>query len=186
MKKISFLIAFVTITIISSSIINAEDSSTGISDANSTSIMDQYAEMQKSIVTDAFTNDPFFNSNTKAPKKTYNLDLTSGYPQMKYKKNPDNYTITFITPGMDKKDITLTLRNNALTVSGKSKLKSTVTNQSISYDDEIARQFSRSVSLPADSKLTDISSKYDNGVLVIIVPRDNKVDTESTKTISIE
>ena len=65
-------------------------------------------------------------------------------------------------------------------------IKSSANNQSMSYDEDIAKQFSRTVSLPADSKLTEISSKYDNGVLTIIVPRDNKVDAESTKTISIE
>ncbi len=168
------------------SFLNAEDSTTGLSDANSASIIDQYAEMQKSLVSGAFSNDPFFNNNAKTPKVNYNLDLTSGYPEMKYKKNPDNYTITFITPGMDRKNISLTLKNNTLTVSGKSNIKSSANNQSMSYDEDIAKQFSRTVSLPADSKLTEISSKYDNGVLTIIIPRDNKVDAESTKTISIE
>lgn len=185
MKRIFFMLTLITATALSSMIM-AEDAYTGLSDTNSPSIIDQYAEMQKSLVSDAFTNDPLFKNNTKAPKITYNLDLTSGYPQMKYKKNTNNYTITFITPGMDRKDISLTLKNNTLTVSGKSKLKSSLTDQSMSYDEDIVKQFSRTVSLPADSKLAEISSKYDNGVLTIIVPRDNKVDAENTKTISIE
>lgn len=183
MKKTLFTVIFALIILSS---LNAEDSFTGISDANSASIIDQYAEMQKSLVSNAFTNDPFFKNNTATKKITYNLDLSSGYPQMKYKKNPDNYTITFITPGMDKKDLSITLKNNTLNVSGKSNLKSSSADKLMNYDEEIPKQFSRSIPLPTDSKVSEITSKYDNGVLTIIVPRDNKVDTESTKAISID
>lgn len=186
MKRIFFVIVLITTTALSANI-NADDSFTGLSDANSASIIDQYAEMQKSLVSTAFTNDPFFKSNTTESKITFNTDLTSSsYPQMKYKKNPDNYTITFITPGMSRKDLSITLKNNTLNVSCKSNSKSSSNDQSMSYDEEIVKQFSKTVPLAADSKLSEISSRYDNGILTITVPRDSKVDAETTKPISIE
>ncbi len=186
MKKILLATVFIILTAVFSSILSAEDSTTNVSDANSASIIDQFAEMQKSLVSNAFTNDPFFKNNTEESKQSLNLGLTGGYPQMKYKKNPDNYTITFVTPGIKKKDLNITLKNNTLTVSGAPPTKSSSNTQSMSYDDDIAKKFSRTIPLPADSKLADISSKYDNGILTIIVPRDNKVDTENIMPITIE
>ncbi|HBM14891.1 MAG TPA: hypothetical protein DD381_00855 [Lentisphaeria bacterium] len=186
MKK-SF-IRIIAFTLIASSLtIYADDnSSLTSSDSNPDSIIDQFANMQKQIVTGEF-DEPFFKNNEPAPKLTFDTSSLndSTYPQMKYRKSSDSYNFVFVIPGFKRDNLSISVKNNTLIISGRTDYDSSSKSQTIELSEQIARKFTKTVPLPADSILSNITSKYSEGILTITVPRNPEVQLDTIHTIQI-
>jgi HSP20 family protein len=149
------------------------------------SIFEQYRQMQEDMVHQAF-NDPFFKRNSRPAPRACRMAFSNDYPQTKYIKTKEAYILTFITPGMSKENISVTLNNQTLTVSGKYNKKTEKKDNSSSCEEQVSRQFSQTINIPDDVITSKITSKYKNGVLTITLPKDTKKTEENTKTIKVE
>ena len=148
------------------------------------SIFEQYKQMQEDI--NQSFNDPFFKRTSRPAPGAYRMAFSDDYPQTKYKKTKEAYIFTFIIPGMSKENISVTLNNQTLTVSGKCDKKTEKKDSSSSCEEQITRQFSQAVNVPDDVITSKITSKYENGVLTVTLPKDTKKVAENTKTIKVE
>jgi HSP20 family protein len=79
-------------------------------------------------------------------------------------------------PGLEEKDINVTLDRNILTISGEKKEERDEENKEKKYALSERRfgSFSRSITLPEGVKTDEIKAKFKKGVLNIRVPRDKK------------
>lgn len=148
------------------------------------SVFEQYKQMQEDI--NQVFNDPFFKRTSHPAPGGYRMAFSNDYPQTKYKKTKEAYIFTFITPGMSKENISVTLNNQTLTVSGKYNKKTEKKDNSSNYEEQIAKQFSQAINVPDHVIISKITSKYENGVLTVTLPKDTKKAEENTKTIKVE
>jgi len=88
-------------------------------------------------------------------------------------------------PGVDEKDINISLEENLLTISGEKKSERTEENKDKRYlvSERSYGAFSRSIHLPDNIKATDVKAEFKKGVLTISIP---KKKVEEPKRIKID
>ena len=82
------------------------------------------------------------------------------------------YEIHMAVPGMSKEDFTIDLKDNTLTVSGERKLGQE--GKKFSLLETQYGAFKRQFVLPENVNAEKIEAKYDNGILELVVPKDEK------------
>jgi len=81
-------------------------------------------------------------------------------------------------PGMDEKDIDITLGNNVLTISGKKETEDTQEGKSYYRHERSYGSFRRSIELPDEVDEELIDATYQKGILKIVLPKsDQSVST---------
>jgi len=91
--------------------------------------------------------------------------------------------ITIEAPGVDEKDLKISVEDNVLTVSGEKKSETEKKEEAYRISERAYGAFSRSVLLPTGVNADKISATMKNGVLKITAPRDGQA---KAKTISIQ
>ena len=132
---------------------------------------------------DPFMNDPFdsFFSNMTVPQATPNLMRTD------IKENEGGYEIVIDLPGFDKENVAAELKEGVLKVSAKTSGESEENTGTYLRRERFSGQCSRQFYVGDDIEEGDIKAKFDNGTLLISVPK--KVEQpklEEARTISIE
>ena len=95
-------------------------------------------------------------------------------PEVNIYEDDNSYQIKVVMPGVDKKDISLSLDNNTLVIFGttsqENNEKLTRLRSEISFKD-----FKRRISLPKDSDRQSISANLINGILEIVIKKKQKI-----------
>lgn len=115
-------------------------------------------------------NDPYFAADDilfNAPMPGAN-DV---FGRMNVSDQKGAVEVTVEMPGMDKKDISIEVKDNILSIRGEKKEAEEVKNGDYFMQERQFGQFNRSVSLPDNIDINKISSSLKNGVLTIIVPK---------------
>ena len=86
-------------------------------------------------------------------------------------------------PGVEKKDIKLSLNENNLTVQGETKKDEESKKEEYYYRERVYGSYSRTISLPAEVDKDKIKAKFKNGILEIVMPKKPEV---KPKEITIE
>jgi HSP20 family protein len=94
------------------------------------------------------------------------------------------YVLEAELPGFDKKDISVELKNNYLTISASRDCEKEENEKNFKRRERCFGEFSRSF-YAKGVKQEDIKAKYDNGVLVVSLPKREKEEAPST-TIEIK
>ena len=122
---------------------------------------------------DSILDDDFFN-------------LESSLPAMNVKEHEDDFEIELASPGFDKKDFEITLKDDILEVSAQK------SNEEEEKDDEYTRKefnyrsFRRSLQLPKtidDSK--DVKATYKNGILKLHLLKKEEAKKRSKRKIEV-
>jgi HSP20 family protein len=92
-------------------------------------------------------------------------------PATDVRETDDELVITAEVPGVDEKDVEVTLTDDVLTIKGEKKAEHEQKNGDASYMERRYGAFSRSLRLPFAIKDGDIDAKYDKGVLSIRIPK---------------
>ena len=169
---------------------SSESALPSASQMNNTPFADQIQQMremqsQMNQSIRSSMNSPFFGHNPMSQSNFNKLNAqASGYPQTKYFIKGNAYVAELAIPGMDKKNIKIELKNNILTVSGKTQKseKNNSNSQQSSYS--YAKQFSQKIGVPHDADASKIKSNYKNGILTITIPK-TTVKNSGSKIIPI-
>jgi len=98
--------------------------------------------------------------------------------------NPeDEFVIKAEIPGVDKKDIDITIEDNVLTIKGEKKFEKEEKKENYLRAERFYGTFRRSFTLPASVDKDKIKAKLDKGVLTIEIP---KKEETKPKKISID
>lgn len=90
------------------------------------------------------------------------------------------YEIQFAVPGLSKDDFKIELNDNYLTVSGERKISSEKKEQNFHSIETQYGSFSRSFNLPENVDASKINAKYNNGILELSIPKDEKKALKQT------
>lgn len=91
--------------------------------------------------------------------------------------------VTMDVPGVDKKDIDITISDDELSVSAERKTETEVTEKDFHKRERTYKKFERMVKLPVGVKIEEAKAKLEDGVLEITLPKEVVV---SKKRINIE
>ncbi|MEM5773545.1 MAG: Hsp20/alpha crystallin family protein [Anaerolineaceae bacterium] len=84
-------------------------------------------------------------------------------------------------PGMDEKDIDISLRNNILTISGKRENEETEKEKSYYRHERSFGSFRRSIQLPEEVDDQRIEASYSKGILKVVLPKHEQSVTTRRK-----
>jgi HSP20 family protein len=77
-------------------------------------------------------------------------------------------------PGLNKEDFKIEINDNYLTVSGERKFSNEKKEKNFHSIETNYGSFSRSFTLPDNADGSNIAAKYNNGILELVIPKDEK------------
>ena len=101
-------------------------------------------------------------------------------PKVDIVENDKAYEVHVAVPGMNKDDFKIDLNDNFLTVSGERKFAKEKNENNFHSIETQYGTFSRSFSLPENADASQIDAKYNNGILEITIPKDEKKTLKTT------
>jgi HSP20 family protein len=110
------------------------------------------------------------------------VDSCDFMPRVNIRDTKDNVIMTFELPGMEKKDIKVTVKDDVLTVSGERRFQREEKENGWVRNEIASGSFSRSFTLPDTVNTDKISADYKNGLLEIKLP---KLEERKPKEIEV-
>ena len=120
--------------------------------------------------------DRFFNeSMSRAGGAAYSF-----VPKVDIVETEKAFELHLAVPGMNKEDFKIDVNDTYLTISGERKFTHEKSdNHFRSYETQYG-SFGRSFSLPEQVDANKISAKYNNGILEVVIPKDEKKTLKTT------
>ena len=131
--------------------------------------------------------DNFFSKDFFDWEANNNSPVNTTLPSVNIIEDNESFKVEMAAPGMNKKDFTVELNNETLTISSKKEMQDELkegdnyTRREFSY-----QSFVRSFHLPrtvVDS--SKIKAKYENGILRVVIPKKEEAKALPARQISI-
>ncbi|MCX7998888.1 MAG: Hsp20/alpha crystallin family protein [Leptospiraceae bacterium] len=107
------------------------------------------------------------------------------YPKFNISENEKEINLEVELPGLEEKDVEVSVDKGILTVKGEKKFQKEEKNENYHLVEHSYGSFQRSLQLPENANVNEITAKMKNGVMKITVPKDPKAET-SVKKIAIK
>ena len=120
-----------------------------------------------------------FDQNLSSP------GIGAGAPAINVAETNDAFEVTAELPGVDEKDIKVSLDDNQLVISGEKKAESTKEEKEWHIEERSYGSFYRSLSLPFEPEDGAVEAHFDKGVLHLTIKKPAKA-MKTTKTIDIK
>ena len=120
-----------------------------------------------------------YDQNSSSP------GIGAGAPAINVAETKDAFEVTAELPGVDEKDIKVTLDSNQLVISGEKKAESTKEEKDWHVEERSYGSFYRSMSLPFEPEDGAIDAHFDKGVLHLTIKKPAKA-TKVSRTINIK
>jgi HSP20 family protein len=95
-------------------------------------------------------------------------------PAVDIKEEDDKYVVRADVPGVDPKDIEVTLESDVLSISGKREEEKKEEREGYRRIERVSGHFCRRFTLPEAVNAEKITAKSDKGVLEVIIPKSEK------------
>jgi HSP20 family protein len=97
-------------------------------------------------------------------------------PSVQVTENGKAYTVTVELPGLDEKDVKVTVEDDMLTISGEKKLEHT--DEKTHFSERSYGSFTRSFTLPDDTDGSAIAATFAKGVLTLTIGKTAKAPAQ--------
>ncbi len=104
-------------------------------------------------------------------------------PAVDIVERENDFNIKLELPGVEKKDVKITVQNDILTIKGEKKQESEKKGENYHRVERSYGIFQRSFTLPSSVNSEKIDASYDNGVLTVSVP---KLEEAKPKEIEVK
>ncbi|MDR2010990.1 MAG: Hsp20/alpha crystallin family protein [Bacteroidales bacterium] len=112
---------------------------------------------------DVIFNNEGFENNFNFSKPLYNVG-----------ENSNDFIIEIAAPGFEKENFKIEINNDLLEIISEKELKDEKKENKYFYKGFSYENFKRSFSLPENVDKEKISANYENGILKVIIPKDEK------------
>lgn len=132
----------------------------------------------------AFSNlfDEFF---TRGLGDFVGADSIFTQPSVNVLETKDNFQIELAAPGLNKGDFEVKVDNGNLTISAKKEQKEETTEGRYARKEFNFASFTRSFQLPDTINANDINATYENGVLLVTLPKKEEAKVVAARTVEI-
>ena len=96
-------------------------------------------------------------------------------PAVDVKEDAERFVISADVPGVDPKDININMENGTLTISGEKQTESQQELENYKRVERTRGSFYRRFTLPESADAEKIGAKFNNGVLEIVIPKQERV-----------
>ncbi len=122
-------------------------------------------------------DDNFFNMDFPRPGNGW----MNKVPAANVKENENEYIIDLAVPGMSKEDFQINIEHGALCISSEKEQESEDKGEGYTRKEFNYSSFSRSFMLPESVNQENIAAKYENGVLVLTLPKKEEAKKDMAK-----
>jgi HSP20 family protein len=105
-----------------------------------------------------------------APGAAAGRNLADVRCKMNLAETKDGFEATVELPGLDEKDVEVSVTDGILTISGEKRFESEQKDKTFHFVERGYGSFSRSIALPATVKADDIKATMNRGVLTVSIP----------------
>lgn len=105
------------------------------------------------------------------------------YPSVDIKETPESIDVYAELPGLTKEDIKLSIRDNALQISGEKRRENDEEDATYHRVERVYGTFSRSLTLPAKVNVSKVQAVFKDGILHLELP---KAEEEKPRQIEIK
>ena len=130
------------------------------------------------VLSDVFQN--FFDNDSVDFFNRRGLD-----PAANILEHPDSFELDLAAPGLKKDDFKIHLENNVLTISSEVKDEKEEEEKNFTRKEFHYNSFSRSFTLPRSVDLEKIKADYENGILIVMLPKKDDARVDIKKEIKI-
>jgi len=102
------------------------------------------------------------------------------YPKINLTETETDIIIRADLPGFTKDNVEITIDNNILTIKGKTEY---VKEENVYFSERYSREFVRTIEIPKTVDSGNTKAKLHNGMLIVIMPKQEK---DLTKIIKVE
>ena len=113
---------------------------------------------------------PLFNGESSTAPENENV-TRAWAPRVDILENETAYQVTAELPGVKKEDVEITVENNLLTLKGERKFEKDVNKEQYHRIERAYGSFLRSFSLPNRVAQDQVQAKFENGLLLITIPK---------------
>lgn len=92
-------------------------------------------------------------------------------PVLDFSENKDLFLVTMEVPGLDVKDIKISLQDQILTISGERKKEEEEKDERFYRIERSYGTFTRSIRLPVPVEAHRVNAEFKNGVLMVSIPK---------------
>ncbi|MBI9038298.1 MAG: Hsp20/alpha crystallin family protein [Bacteroidales bacterium] len=141
----------------------------------------KFSSQMPSLFDRLFENDLFDWSNRNFSNTNTTL------PAVNIKEDKDGFEVEMSAPSFKKSDFKIELNNNKLTISSEKKTENeTKEGQQFTRREFSYQSFSRSFTLPEIVEDEKITAKYENGILLVNIPKRDEAKPKPVKQIEIK
>jgi HSP20 family protein len=101
-------------------------------------------------------------------------------PKVDVVENESSFELHIAAPGMNKEDFKVEFNEGALTISGERKLSNEQKEKNFRSIETHYGSFQRTFNLPDNIVADKINAKYNNGILEVTIPKDEKKVVKQT------
>lgn len=137
------------------------------------------------------TNKWFGDGNFLSPRTwdfysdLFDMDYAMKVPSVNIMENEKDFKFMMAAPGMEKKDFKVSLENDILTISAEKKEEMKNEDENFARREYSFNSFSRSFKLPENCIFDKVDAKYENGVLLLTLPKKVATLTKAIKEIKV-
>ncbi len=102
-------------------------------------------------------------------------------PALDLTENPNELIVKAEIPGLDPKEVDISLSDRMLTIKGEKKQEREEKEEDYHLIERSFGSFVRSIELPAEVKSEKISASYKNGILKVVLPKSEEAKKKEVK-----
>jgi HSP20 family protein len=129
--------------------------------------------------------DDFFNNDLTDWRRTNFSSTGTTLPKVNIKENDDSFAVEMAAPGMEKKDFEIHVENGILTISSEKKDEVKEEKENFTRREFSFQSFQRSFTLPDTVDGEKIKDRYENGLLMVTIPKKEEAKPKPPKKITV-
>lgn len=102
-------------------------------------------------------------------------------PSANVSETKENLCISIELPGLDEKDVNVSISGDLLTIKGEKKTEKEETDEHHHYVERYSGSFQRSFRMPVNIKTDNVDATFDKGVLKITLPKTEEAQKKEIK-----
>lgn len=125
--------------------------------------------------------DDFFNGFDVAPRALGSGGFGAFMPSVDVKESDKDFTIRAELPGVDEKDVEVTVTSDAVTIKGEKKEEKEDKGKNYYYMERSYGSFNRVIPLAVETDANKAEASFKNGVLNITIPKSASAKAKGAK-----
>ena len=112
-----------------------------------------------------------FGNGLRAVDSNFSARECRWAPAIDIREDGNSYVLSADLPGVQREDVDITMDRNVLTIRGKREAPDPGEDGKVLRSEHVTGTFYRRLTLPETVNREDISAKYENGVLEVVLPK---------------